>query len=82
MRTESFNAVLNVLCEAELKIKLKALSRVKGLNGFSPLVRSLLLNAIPAVISRMTEAEEYKYGRVLEIERVKYEQLTGDKLEL
>lgn len=82
MRTESFNAVLNVLCGAELKIQLKALARVKGLNGFSPLVRSLLQNSIPAVINRMTDVEKEKFHKVLEIERAHFENITGDVLEL
>jgi hypothetical protein len=78
MREASYDANLNILCDAELKIRLKSVARVKGLSGFSPLVRSILTNAVPSIIEQMTDAEKEAYARVLKIENEKYTRLQGD----
>lgn len=67
-----FDSFLNVLCDVDMKILLVALARCKGVYGYSTIVRSILMNAIPKMVEQLTEPERDAYNRVVQIEREKY----------
>lgn len=76
MSNQNFDSVINVLCNASTKIQLTALARSKGLYGFSPIVRSILINAIPRMVEQLTEAERADFDKVMRIETDRYNMLT------
>lgn len=72
MPAKPFDANINVLLDAELKMQLVALARSKQLYGFSTIVRSLIANGIPLILNQMTDPEREEYSRVLNAEHLKY----------
>lgn len=72
-----FNAAMNILVDVDTKIQLAALARCKRVYGFSAIVRSILLNAIPRMIEQLTPSEREVYERVVEIERETFATKTG-----
>lgn len=76
-----FDSVLNVLCDHDMKIQLAALAKCKGLYGFSPIVRSILLNTLPKMVEQLSVPEREAYERVVAIERQTYDKIIVDAIQ-
>lgn len=76
-----YDDTFNIMCDHDLKLRLRALAKAKGTYGFSPIVRSILTNAVPVLVEQLSPEELVAYNAQLKAERDMYAALTGKIVE-